>query len=131
MAINLNDPLGVDVSCVDDLDPSLSLVAGRSGLGQAMARRISTPRGMLFYDPNYGIDIRGQIKRVFSDTQTARLIEGECIKDERVDNVAATAELNGATDALEISLQVDDGSGPFDLTVSIDGVTVELLNEVT
>jgi hypothetical protein len=129
MAIDFTDPLGVDIACIDDLDASLSLVDGRTGLGQALARRISTARGMLFYDPTYGIDIRGQMNRPFTATQAARLVEGECIKDERVNDVAATVEFSDTTETLTITLQVDDGRGPFDLTISIDAVTVEVLNE--
>ncbi len=136
MPINFDDTLGVDFACVDDIDPSLSLVDGRTGLAHAAARRISAARGMLFYDPNYGVDVRGQISAPFSATQTARLVESEVIKDERVNSAAADVsfiEVPSGPDEddgdVVIALELEDDDGPFDLTIKVTDLTVELLNE--
>ena len=134
MAINFDDPLGVDFSCIDDIDPSLTLVDGREGLAQSVARSISTPRGGLFYDSNYGSDVRGRINRPVDDTITGRLVEAEAIKDERVADVAANVTFVEATGDLTISITLEDEAGPFDLvnTISPTGtITVALLNEST
>src|SRR5687767_7803210 len=45
--------LGTDVSIVLDADSHWSLVTGQPNLARAIARRLSTPRGGLFYAPTY------------------------------------------------------------------------------
>ena len=126
--IDFDSALGVDFSCIDDIDASLSLVDGRTCLGQAVARRITTPRGGLFYDSDYGIDIRDFIKQTgFSETQAARIIESEILKDERVNNVVANVTFNQLAEEVSIIITVTDEQGPFVLTVTVDNLTVELL----
>ena len=132
MAVDFENSLGVDFSCVDDIDPSLTLVDGRLGLAQSIARRISTPRGMLFYDSDYGSDIRGRISRPTDDKITSRLVEAEAIKDERIEDVAADVTFAEATETLSIEVTLEDADGPFTLTSEISPtgtITVELMNE--
>lgn len=56
---------GLDVSALPDLDTRFQLQGGLANLGEALARRLETPRGGLLYDPAYGFDIRAFIKGAF------------------------------------------------------------------
>ncbi len=126
--VDFESALGVDFACIDDIDADLSLVDGKTGLGQACARRITTPRGGLFYDADYGIDVRDFLKQSgFSETQAARIIESEILKDERVDNAVAVVNLNQIDETVTIDIALESEFGPFALTVTVGNLTVELL----
>jgi hypothetical protein len=91
------DPLGVDVSCYPDLDPLGTLVSGNTALAQAIARRLTTPRGGLFYDTNYGTDLRLYLNEGMTNEAQSRIkaaIESECAKDERVSRPPPTSSFN-------------------------------------
>lgn len=132
MATDFGDPLGVDYHCITDLDASLTVVTGNTALGQSTARRHITPRGGLFYDRSYGDCIRRFLKASgFTQAQLARVIEHETVKDERVRNTAALVELD-PEDVEDITIveRVTPVTGqPFDLTLTVDELGVELLNE--
>lgn len=121
---------GVDISCVDDLDPMFGLVEGNTTLAQAILRRLSTPRGGLLDDADYGFDVRSLL---CDESTPARLaaakmaIESEVEKDERVLSCEATLDFNIALETLTIRLTVTTRSGPFRLVLSVDQVNVELL----
>lgn len=121
---------GTDFDCVSDLTDTLGTVSGRTLLGQALARRITTARGTLFSDPNYGIDIREALSDGFTPRQLAQLaprIDAELAKDERVLSTSTTCALAGGV--LTVSIVVTDGAGPFSLVLNVSdgGVTVEVL----
>lgn len=124
--------LGTDISCVDDLAPSFATVSGTLALSQAIARRLITPRGGLFYDEDYGIDLRAYLNAgIARGTGFAfRLgaqIEAECLKDERVETVAAAVTFDDANEKLTVALNGVASTGPFRLTLSVTSLTVELL----
>lgn len=134
--------LGSDFYCVDDLDPNLSTVSGRTGLAQAAVRRISTPPFGLHYDGNYGYDVRNELGKPQGQPNrlSAHRIEAEVLKDERVSNAAAEVEFVAIADSpdenndrLDITVSLTDDDGPFELvaTIGSDGVTVELLEDNT
>jgi len=131
MKTDFNDPLGVDFACIDDLDASLTLVSGNIGLGHSAARRHITPRGGLFYDRDYGNDVRRFLKSSgFSPAQGARIVESETLKDERVRATAAEVDFDLDNGDLLIKERITPIEGQsFDLTLSIDELTVRLLNE--
>lgn len=122
---------GVDYACVTDLDPSLTLRDTRVTLGESCARRIITPRGGLFYDRDYGNCVRRFLHASgFSANQIARFVEAEILKDERVNAVAADVEFDTQTETLTIRIRVKPVTNEiFDLTLSVDDLTVELLQE--
>jgi hypothetical protein len=124
--------LGIDISCTDDLDPAFTPVTGTLALAQAIARRLITPRGGLFYDLEYGLDLRAYLNAGIaqSDGFAYRLgaqIESECLKDERVLSVNADVTFDPQTESLTVLLSGVAGAGPFRLVLSIDAVTVEIL----
>jgi len=132
--------LGSDFYCIDDLDPNLSVVEDRVCLAHAAVRHVSTPSFGLFYDGNYGYDIREELGKPQGPANriSAHRIETEILKDERVNNVAATVEFvdvatapDEANDELTMDIWLQDDDGPFELVaaVSDDGITVEILQD--
>jgi hypothetical protein len=121
---------GSDFGGVMDLSPSLGLVSGRLALAQAIARRLTTPRGSLFYDPDYGYDLRQHLNApaprlgvVEAQTST------EVLKDERVLDVEV--DVTFTEGLLSVTLRLFDAGGPFSLVLNVSQVTVELLAEHT
>lgn len=86
---------GRDLSCVGDVTPSLAEVEPYSpiGIGEATIRRLTTPRGTLPDDPDYGFDVRAYCNRGVS-RQDLRdlggLARAEATKDDRIEDVTVT-----------------------------------------
>lgn len=125
------DSLGVDIGTpsASDLDPYFGLVREGRCLVEAIARRLLTPRGSLFYAPSYGYDLR---QHVNSDLDTADLREveraaaEECRADERVDDVQLQASVTD--DRLTLSGWVTAITGQtFRLVLAVSEVTVVIL----
>ncbi len=123
--------LGSDFSCVEDLDPNLTPVEGRLGLAQAVARRLITPTGGLFYAPDYGDDTRRYLNNGGGsgsiEQRAAATAEGESEKDERVNRADAEADITGET--LDLTVQITDDDGPFTFTLNVSDLSAELLLE--
>jgi phage baseplate assembly protein W len=117
---------GYDLSGILDLSPDLRTVHGREALIEALARRLTTPRGGLWYDPSYGHDVRQYVN---APSPQPGLVESqvsaECLKDERVLDAEVTVLSVG--EELRISVEITDARGPFTLTLVVTQVTVELL----
>lgn len=120
--------LGSDFSGVLDLGPSLGSVSGRRALAEAIARRWTTPHGSLFYDFDYGHDVRQYVN---APPPASGVIESqlsaEAFKDERVRDCDVSVERVG--EALTIRGIITDDSGPSGLTLNVSQLTVELLTE--
>lgn len=121
---------GTDVDCVDDLDPAFGLVSGTKAVAQALLRRLSTPRGGLFYDPTYGYDLTAFCNADLTDAELFAIgaaIEGECARDERVSRARAAVSFDAAAQTLRIAIDVTSAQGPFALVLAVSAVSVELL----
>ncbi len=122
--------LGSDFHAIEDLNANLTVVTERTCLAQALVRRIISPRGSLFYDEDYGTDVRQFLNAPPRPASVAQAVESECLKDERVVDVTATVEYLEANTTLQIKLIVEDETEEeFALTVLVDELTVELLEE--
>lgn len=122
--------LGLTISCLGDLDPSFAMVSGRRGLAQEIANRLISPRGSYLPDPEYGFDVRAFLNESIGIGEIFRIesgVESEALKDERVDDADATVTYIESSASLRIELRLVDGQGPFDLVISIDALTVDLL----
>ena len=122
--------LGIDIGSVPDLSPQFSLVGGYRALGESLARRFETPRGSLWYAPDYGTDLRGRLNDTFTASSAAALandIEAEAEKDQRVLTARATVAFNAQTSSLAVALVVTTAQGPFRLILSVTNLTVQLL----
>lgn len=121
---------GVDIDCIIDVGRSLTLAGGLRNLGNALARRLVTPRGGLFYDPNYGLDVRAFVNAGFTAQQLAQVqadIAAEVGKDERVENPQVTVVSNTQTGTMAITIVCELAEGPFQFLVTVNALTVELL----
>ncbi len=129
---------GSDFSAVDDFDgnwtfydnsfltPNVESIA----LAQALARRYTTPRGGLFYDPMYGYDLRSLVGSSASLAAVQTAAAAEARKDERVNDcsvvITPTGNFNGETWKVQINA-VTSFSQVFQLTLNVSAVTVSLL----
>jgi len=120
---------GTDFSALPDL--SFVLQSGQANLAEAIARRLMTPRGGLFYDPTYGMDLRGYLNEALTDAtryEIETLVAAECEQDERV--LAATATVvEGAPNSrtIQVSIELETAAGPFRLILAVSAVAVEVL----
>lgn len=124
--------LGTDIYCVDDIDPSFAVVDGARALAQAIARRLATPRGGLFYDTEYGFDLTAFLNADIDDRaafQIAVGVENEALKDERVRECRATVAYDAQTEVMRVVLAGVSSSGPFQLILGVSDVSVEVLRD--
>jgi phage baseplate assembly protein W len=124
--------LGTDIYCVDDIDPAFAIVSGTRALSQAIARRLSTPRGALFYDLDYGFDLTAFLNADIDDRLLFQIgvgVENEARKDERVRDATATVTYDKQTEKLSVVVQGSASDGPFQLILSVDAVTVDILRD--
>jgi hypothetical protein len=122
---------GTDFDFLSGLNPAFALVTGYYNLGQALAHRLQTPRGGLFYDLDYGTDIRGYVNMAITGQVASQLvgdIQSECLKDERVQTVTAAQSMNAATSTLTITITGTTSDGPFTFILSVTSATVALLS---
>lgn len=113
-----------------DLDPGFGLVSGRRALAQAILARLDTPQGTLWYDPDYGRDLKRWLNESFAPSDVFRVqseIEAECLKDERVRDVAATVTFEPQAERLRVVLALTDADGPFELVLAVSAVSLEVL----
>lgn len=119
---------GTDFDGVDDLHPSLREVSGPLAVVQAIARRFMTPRGALFYDREYGFDLRAYVNT--SDPRVGAIVSGaqaEAEKDERV--ARAQVKVQWANESMTVFVTLELVLfGTFRATLSVDEVSVSILN---
>lgn len=123
--------LGIDIATpgAADLDPYFGLVSEGRCLVEALARRLVTPRGSLFYAPGYGYDLRQWVNDdldVGDLREIERAAAEECRADERVDDAYIDATFSD--DRLSLVGTVTTVSGRvFRLSLAVSDVTVILL----
>ena len=103
-------------------------MSGQRGVLEALVRRLTTPRGALFYDSNYGFDVRRFLNASLGQGELVALqngVEGECEKEERVVSARCFLSTN-ATDA-RLGIEVESQFGAFAFTLGISSVSVDLL----
>jgi phage baseplate assembly protein W len=120
---------GTELSLLKDIASDSRTVSGFRVVGEAIFRRLTTPRGRLIADPNYGFDLTQYVNADMSPRDIAGLRSGiaaECVKDERVNAVTvdATLERNGL---LTVSIVLDLGTQTFTLVIAASSVTVDLV----
>jgi phage baseplate assembly protein W len=125
--------LGRDLSCVSDCTPDFREVTGRRLLLEAVARRLTTTRGTLLDDPNYGFNVQDHLNDDMSQADIAAMqagAEAECIKDERVQLATVSASLS-REGVLTVDVEITDADGPFQFTLLVTAAKVVLQTEVT
>lgn len=104
-------------------------VSGLENLARAIARRYITPRGALWYAPGYGLDLRRYLNEAMTPElleEMRILVEQEAEKDPRV--LFAEASVAPEDHRVRVALRLETDQGPFDLVLSVDRVSVEVLN---
>jgi len=118
--------LGTDFSCVLDLDFNLTMVSGRRALAECVARRWLTIGGTLVYDRAAGAGLLNYLESEDRDVaQLGGRLEAEALEDERVENARVTVTLEDGE--LRVFGKLSDADGDFALTLTVDGVTTQLL----
>ncbi len=116
-------------SCVSDLTMPSTMATGFQVVAEAIARRWQTPRGGLIDDPNYGYDLSDFVNDDLSKEELANIAHqagAEAEKDERVLSCEVTVTfVTGGL--LTVTGKVTTTQGPFALVVSVDQVSVSLL----
>lgn len=126
---------GVEVSLTTQLVTG-RLVRGVAVVIEAFFRRLTTPRGTLFYDLTYGFDVAGFVGAVGIDnaqTVVGGMVENELSKDDRAFGVKCTVtegtdENGDPVLLLDIDATLADSEEDFSLTVGVTGLTAELLS---
>lgn len=120
---------GDDIGGVLDVDDNLSVVGGPTALAQAALRRLSTNRGSLFYDSEYGYSLSARVNDTVDERaifETTAGVRAELERDERVLTADVTVTRSG--ESLDVVAVLDTLDGPFRLVLRATEVTVELLS---
>lgn len=117
--------LGVTLYDDGDLSSDMRQVSGIESLGLALQRRLSTSRGSLWYDRDYGTNLCDFIHQAGGAYPIEQATETECLKDERVESVSASATQDGSE--IELAIVVTTSNGEFRYVLEVSSVTVDLL----
>lgn len=125
-----NPDFGTDISALPQLN--FSLKTAYANLAEAIGRRLITPRGGLFYDPDYGFDLRRYLNETWTEStelEVETLLVAELRKDPRIFDAVATIDASNilATRRLSITIEAETDFGPFSLVLDVSAVTVEVL----
>lgn len=115
-----------------DLDPLFGFVEGRAALAQAIALRLDTPHGGLWYDLDYGCNLKRWLNATLDASELFRMqqaVMAECMKDERVLACDARVTLDAQAGRLRVSLALTDDDGPFALELDVSSVRVAVLED--
>ena len=120
---------GTDISTFPDLDPSFSVVTGPRVVVEAVARRLTTPRGSLIGDEEYGFDLRQLLHLDLSQRDEARVLaqlRAQAEADERV--LGATVRLlRSSGDTLRVVVRFSTLDGPFAFTLAVSAARTTLI----
>lgn len=122
--------LGSDYSAVDDFDYNLTFLSGeqeKKAFVQAIARRLGTPRGALFYDRSFGLDMRTFLSENLSPRIIEGVIDAEVRKDPRVASSTVQATYSdGGRLQIDVVIRVKTGD-TFPLTFTLSDETRTLV----
>lgn len=121
-------PFGRDVSCRQRMRHGV-MVSGFVLVGEAAIRRLSTERGTLLYDPNYGlllIDLMNKPMTVAEQAAIPGRIAAELEKDTRVERAVVTVTPVERGYDIDILLVTIDGTGS--LALHVDDVSLSVLS---
>lgn len=128
MALTPLNSFGIDLNVAPDLGLVFGLAKEQDCLRQDLLHRYTTPRGSLFYDANYGYDVRQWLGRPISTRDAFHIAAGltnETRQDDRVKDAKATVSVT--SDGFTADITVVTTTGPFTLTLKVTPEMVSLL----
>lgn len=120
----------LDLGGIEDIDPGGTEVTEWLALGQAIARRILTPRGRLIDDPWYGMTVRDWMNEGVTELKIVQLqtaIRLEVRKDERVVDAEVVCSWDFNSKTITIDIEVTGVELDVSLTLAVDQVSANLL----
>jgi hypothetical protein len=99
---------GVDLVCADDLTASMTEtdMSSAQSIAQDAYHRLSTRKGSLLDDPDFGFDLVSLLSAPLTQEQITALplqIQNELAKDDRVDDVTVELSYSYATKTLTVT----------------------------
>jgi len=111
---------GADLYCWSDIDEIASDVTGIDLLAQDIFHRLSTPRGRLIDDRDYGIGVLEMLNKPVTRQELAALegqITNEILKDDRLLSVGVNVVVIGNSASIHIfATPLDPAVNSFSLT---------------
>lgn len=125
-------PFGRDTSWTNDGPRYGRVVSGRLLIAQAAVRRLSTTRGTLLYDPDYGLalaDLLGSELTPSQERSVPGRIRNELLKDERIEDVTVRLSKvrTGASVSFTVDIEFDTAAGPFSLALGVNDGVLEVI----
>lgn len=124
---------GTDISGATDLTPTMLNISGLPLMQQVICRRLYTPPGSLLSAPSAKtIDLRDYLSITIesngSNTGFLRTaITQALLDDPRIFSVVVNLAFDSAAATMTVGLRGVGAAGPFQLTLSVNSLTVDLL----
>lgn len=114
---------GSDFMGAADIDPALrEAPSARWALSDAIVRRLSNRQGVLPEFSQYGYDVTSIVGSAVSDTLIRQRVISQCLAEEEVESATCTVERSGGM--VTIHVEIEDGDGPFELTINVSDLAV-------
>ncbi len=106
-------------------------ISGIKNLIKKIVQRLQSPTGCLYWDPQYGLDVRQYLNTSLTTAKLQEIknsVKAQCELDERVLTAEVTVS-NSNNNQLFITIQITTQAGPtFTFILSVTQLTIELLN---
>lgn len=112
--------LGIDIAGVEDVDLFLSYADGPRAAAEAVMRSLLHSPGKLWWAPDSGYDIRGELHRFFDAERTQRAVQTQVEREERVESAEVLAEVFGDEMRLSVNLTLTQDGSKVQFTLTID-----------
>lgn len=137
----LDEPLGYgrDLSCVTDVTDNLDEVDPESpqGIAESSMRRLISPRGSLYEDPDYGLDLRSICNKGVTYEELREIADqarAEVKKDDRVEDAQVTLDYDDLSSTLSVEvllMPADPALGDFTFIFTVGEDGTPLLESLT
>ncbi len=121
---------GSDVSTFPSLDVTGRNITGVRCVIEAVARRLVSATGSIWYDPTAGYDLSAEVENDLSPRELRALesrVAEEAEKDDRVGEASVSATLADSKLRVAITLMLIDGTQASPFVVTPDGLDSEAL----
>lgn len=122
---------GQDISCMIDIEPTFRLVSDVELMRQVAFRRLYCRQGSMLSAPTEEtLDVRDFMSMAVEAGGLSK-IQGLCqaalLGDARIENANVVATFNTSSRKLILNINCTGSNGPFELVLSVDSLTVEML----